>query len=62
VLALEYDEIAHLFSKQRDHLITADVYREQVRKLSPAKFDVDLVLEWADKQYGQSEPNIEAIA
>ena len=62
VLALEYDEVLLLLKKRRDQLITADECREQVRKLSPAVFDVDLVLKWAEKQYGHSEPQVEIIA
>jgi hypothetical protein len=62
VLALEYDAISRLLEKRRGQLITFDVCREQVRKLSPAMFDVDLVLAWAEKQYGQSEPQVETIA
>lgn len=62
VLALYYDEISRLLEKRRDQLIPPDVCREQVRKLSPAKFDVDLVLEWADKLCGRRELRTEAIA
>jgi hypothetical protein len=62
VLALKYDEIALLLKKRREHLIAPDVCREQVRKLSPAKFDVDRVLEWAEKLHGEREPRIETIA
>ncbi len=62
VFALKYDEIAQLVSKKDNGVITTTVFCEQVRKLTPAEFDLDSIVVWAEKQKGDSEPDIEKIA
>jgi len=52
VFGLKYEEIVQLVKKKDDGIITEAVLRQQVRELTPATFDLDSVLVWAEKQKG----------
>jgi hypothetical protein len=55
VLALEYDELQDLLRKHDAGLLTDLILRQQVAKLSPAKFDVERVISLARQQEGGND-------
>lgn len=55
VFALEYDEIQELEKKLDSDVISEAVFREQLRKLSPATFDIDSIVSWGISHKGLSE-------
>ncbi len=62
VFGLNYDEIADLTAKVDSAIIPQNVYVAQLRRLTPAEFDVGLVSSWAKKQKGDKEPDLTKLA
>ncbi len=56
VFGLKFDEISELTSRADKGDIPEEVYRDQLRKLSPVDFDVDTIVKWARKHQGDMEP------
>lgn len=57
VFALKYDEIADLVRKRNKGAINDDVLRDQMRKLTPARCDLEKVIAWAEERLGDAEPS-----
>ena len=47
VLGLEFDRVRELASKVRQGAISEAIFRDQLLKLSPGQFDVQLLMTWA---------------
>ena len=56
VFAIEFDEIRELTQKFSNSTIPENVYHDQIVKLSPTKFDYQLVKAWAAKHVSEQEP------
>jgi hypothetical protein len=54
--AIDYDEIQALLQKRQAGYIPESVLYQQIQKISPADLDVELLLLWARRHQGQSEP------
>lgn len=57
VYALNFDEIAALLRKRDAGIISNAVFKEQIRKLSPASFDVEQISRWAEQHTDEAEPH-----
>jgi hypothetical protein len=58
VFSLNFHEIGCLRQKRDDEVITDLVYEEQIGKLSPARFDVECVSNWARLHANEDSPNV----
>jgi len=56
VFALEFDEAERLTKKLRQGLITKDVYLRKMGQLSPADYDVNCVIGWAEAHVDEKHP------
>ena len=57
VFALEFDKIQDLVRRFDSQLISRDVFEDEIRKLSPGKFDPRRIVLWATVHRDESEPN-----
>lgn len=58
VFGLNFSEIVDLTAKVDAGIIPQGVYMAQLRRLTPAEFDVGLVADWARKHRGNQEPDL----
>jgi hypothetical protein len=61
IFAIEFDKIMSLTDKLNRGTITQKVYDEQLKKLSPARFDSHRISVWANRHNGESDIDIRKI-
>lgn len=57
VFALEFDKIRDLVRRFDNHLISRDVFENEIQKLSPGRFDPRRIVLWAIAHRDEFEPN-----
>ncbi len=62
VFAMNFDEIKQLTAKRDSGVISYEVYVEQLRKLSPADYDVFLLEKWIESHSGDTSPTPSKLA
>ncbi len=61
VFAIEFDKLRDLAKKASDGTISNSIYLDHVSKLSPCKFDYDVVTSWANNHIDEQKPVLAKI-